>query len=259
MDYTKLSINEIKDIAGKSDLNEKKKLIELLECDSRTGVINIIKRLQSEIEAFDREMERLREIKRFERLYNDKGAKYIAGIDEVGRGPLAGPVYASAVIFPIDCLIEGVNDSKKLSHNQRENLYDSIRDSALCHATGWCDEKTIDEVNILNATYMAMRQAIDKLSIKPQVLLIDAVRIPGVNIFQVPIVKGDTLSFSIAAASIIAKVQRDRVMDELHNEYPVYNFASNKGYGSKEHIDAIKEHGPCPIHRKTFIKGIMGI
>lgn len=249
----KLSIGEIKALIEKADFDEKKRLVEVLKSDGRKGVLNLAQRLENDIRDNNKEMERIENLKKYEHTYYSKGAKYIAGIDEVGRGPLAGPVYASAVVLPIDCIIQGVNDSKKLSPSKREELSLEIKKNALSFAIGCCDEKTIDEVNILNATYMAMKQAIEKLTIKPQVLLIDAVRIPGVNIFQVPIVKGDTLSFSIACASIIAKVERDRVMDEYHELYPVYNFKSNKGYGTAEHIEALKKHGPCEIHRRTFI------
>lgn len=257
MDVSKLSVNEIKKMGEKADIDEKKRLIEILKNDSRKSVSSIAGRLEKEIEADNKEIDRIKRLKKFEYLYYDKGAKYIAGIDEVGRGPLAGPVYACAVILPIDCIIRGVDDSKKLSSGKRETLSEQIRENAICFAIGFCDEKTIDEVNILNATYMAMKQAVEKLRIRPQALLIDAVRIPGLDIFQVPIIKGDSLSFSIAAASIVAKVERDRVMESLHMQYPEYNFSSNKGYGTKEHIEAIKKYGPCPIHRKTFIDGII--
>ena len=257
MDYLNMPVDEVKKIVLGMDLNNKKKAIDDLECDSRRGIINLVKRLKKEIEGHNIEIERILKLKEYEYKYFKKGAKYIAGIDEVGRGPLAGPVYASAVIFDMDCIIEGINDSKKLSPQKRKELYKEIKAKALCYATGWCDEKTIDRINILNATYEAMRQAIGKLSIKPQVILVDAIRIPKINIFQVPIVKGDALSFSIGAASIVAKVERDEFMDELHKRYPVYNFASNKGYGTKEHIEAIKNYGPCPVHRKSFIRNIV--
>lgn len=257
MDYGSMSVDEIVKIVLQMDLSEKKKVIDSLQGDTRKGIINLIKRLKKEIEDHDSEMERLLKLKEYEYKYFKKGAKYIAGIDEVGRGPLAGPVYASAVVFDIDCIIEGINDSKKLSPSKRKELYGRIKEKAICCATGRCDEKTIDRINILNATYEAMRQAIEKLDVKPQVILVDAVRIPKIDIFQQPIIKGDSLSFSIGAASIIAKVERDEFMDRLHEQYPVYNFASNKGYGTKEHIEAIREYGPCPAHRRSFIGGIV--
>ena len=256
MDWHNLSINQILDIVDKFDISKKQDIIPQLQLDERNGVKKIASRLIKEIDNSNKEIDRIQIMKKFEYIYMEKGAKYIAGIDEVGRGPLAGPVYAGAVIFPIDCFIEYVNDSKKLSPQRRDELYLKIKDKAISTATGYCDEKIVDKINILNATYEAMKQAIIKLKVKPDVILIDAVRIPGINIFQVPIIKGDELSFSIAAASIIAKVERDKVMDEYHDIYPVYNFRSNKGYGTKEHMDAIKDYGPCKIHRETFIKGI---
>lgn len=257
MDYSMMKVSEIEELVKSMSFDERKLMAEELQGDNRAGVVRISDRLKREIAAHNREIDRIKEMKKFEYEWAGKGAKYIAGIDEVGRGPLAGPVYASAVVFPIDCIIEGVNDSKKLSPQKRSNLYGTIKSSAISCATGCCDEKTIDRINILNATYEAMKMAVIKLSVRPDVLLIDAVRIPGIEISQVPIVKGDSLSFSIAAASIIAKVERDRFMDDLSSLYPAYNFASNKGYGTQEHMDAIKKYGPCPIHRRTFIEGII--
>ncbi len=180
--------------------------------------------------------------------------EYICGIDEVGRGPLAGPVVAAAVILPKDCDILYLNDSKKLSAKKREVLYDEIMEKAVAVGIGMADEKVIDEINILNADYEAMKIAISKLKVTPDLLLNDAVTIPGIDIPQIPIIKGDTLSASIAAASIIAKVTRDKLMVEYDEIYPGYDFASNKGYGTKKHIEALKTIGPCEIHRRTFIK-----
>lgn len=257
MDWSELSIRDIEKIVKNAGSHEKEEMIKSLQGDNRSGVKSILNKLRKQIECRQREMDRIVSLKKYENMYLKKGAKYIAGIDEVGRGPLAGPVYASAVIFPASCLIEGINDSKKLTPQKRKSLYHIIKENALSCATGCCDEKVIDSINILNATYEAMRQAISKLSIRPHVLLVDGVRVPGTDIFQVPIIKGDSLSFSISAASIIAKVERDEYMESLDDDYPVYNFKSNKGYGTKEHMDAIKKFGPCPLHRKTFIKGII--
>lgn len=257
MNLREMSVGQVDCLARALNIDEKRKLLLELQEDDRKGIINIAKRIKREIEDYNCEMERLHKLMEYENKYYSKGAKYIAGIDEVGRGPLAGPVYASVVIMPAECIIEGVNDSKKLSPAKRQELYKVIKENAIDCATGWCDESVIDSINILNATYEAMRRAVNKLSVKPQVLLIDAVRIPGLNIFQVPIVKGDSLSFSIACASIIAKVERDKYMDELHIKYPAYNFISNKGYGTKEHIESIKKFGPCPAHRRSFIGGIL--
>lgn len=257
MDYSKFSIEEIKNIINNADLEERKRLIGLLDQDNRKGVKKLSERLKKEIIDHNKEIERIKKLKKYEYEYINKGAKYIAGVDEVGRGPLAGSVYACAVIMPIEAIIEGIDDSKKLSPEKRERLSLEIKKSAISYSIGYVDEKQIDSVNILNATYLAMKQAIDNLDVKPNVILVDAIRIPNVNGFQVPIIKGDSISFSIAAASIVAKVERDNYMNGLHNEFPVYNFSKNKGYGTQEHIDAIKKYGPCPCHRKSFIKNIV--
>ena len=202
-----------------------------------------------------KELARTESLMVFEHQYESFGL--IAGIDEVGRGPLAGPVMAGAVILPEDHPILYLNDSKKLTEKKREELYEVIMKEAVAVGIGMASEKLIDEINILNATYEAMREAIGKLSPGPNVLLNDAVKIPGVAIRQVPIIKGDAKSVSIAAASIIAKVTRDRLMTEYDKIYPGYGFAKNKGYGTAEHIAAIKEMGPCPIHRRSFIKNFI--
>jgi len=197
------------------------------------------------------EYARLETMFEYEKEYSD--CEYIAGIDEVGRGPLAGPVVTACVIMPKDVRIPYVNDSKKVTEKRREELYDIIKEKALAIGIGIASEKRIDEINILQATYEAMREAINNLEIKPDILLNDAVNIPGVDIKQVPIIKGDAKSFTIACASIIAKVTRDRMMVELDKKYPNYGFAKNKGYGTKQHTDALKEFGPCEIHRRSFI------
>ena len=187
----------------------------------------------------------------FEHKYEHLG--YLCGIDEVGRGPLAGPVVACAVILPKDCDILWLNDSKKLTAKKREELYDVILEGAVSVGIGMASPERIDEINILQATYEAMRQAVSRLSVQPQLLLNDVVTIPEIQIPQVPIIKGDAKSVSIAAASIVAKVTRDRMMEEYDKVLPEYGFASNKGYGSAAHIEALKKYGPSPIHRKTFI------
>ena len=202
------------------------------------------------------ERKRLYDMSSFEREYSNM--QYICGIDEVGRGPLAGPVVACAVILPKDVEILYINDSKKLSEKKREALYDEIMEKAIAVGIGMEPPKVIDEINILQATYKAMRTAINNLSIKPDILLNDAVTIPEVSIKQVPIIKGDAKSISIAAASIVAKVTRDRIMIEYDIQYPGYGFASNKGYGSKEHMEALRKMGKTPIHRNSFIENIVG-
>lgn len=201
------------------------------------------------------ERERLETMRSYECQYALRGV--LCGIDEVGRGPLAGPVVAGAVILPQDCEILYLNDSKKLSEKKRELLYDEIMEKAVAVGIGAVSPERIDEINILQATYEAMRIAVSKLSVRPDLLLNDAVTIPQVDIPQVPIIKGDAKSVSIAAASIVAKVTRDRMMVQYEELYPGYEFASNKGYGSARHIAALKEIGPCPIHRRSFIKNFV--
>ncbi|MBQ4521798.1 MAG: ribonuclease HII [Lachnospiraceae bacterium] len=225
------------------------------EKDERAGVQKLVEKAKKQKEAYLAECNRIEGMKQFEKQYSN--LSYICGIDEVGRGPLAGPVVAAAVVLPKDCDILYLNDSKQLSAKKREELYDEIMKKAISVGIGIQDESVIDSVNILNANYIAMREAISKLTVEPEVLLNDAVTIPEVDILQVPIIKGDTKSISIAAASIIAKVTRDNIMVEYDEVYKGYGFAKNKGYGSKEHIEAIKELGPCPIHRRTFIKNFI--
>lgn len=226
--------------------------IQQYESDERNGVQTLVAKAKKRVEALEKEILRTEEMKQYEREYASCG--YICGIDEVGRGPLAGPVVAGAVILPMDCNILYINDSKQLSEKKREELYDIIMQEAVAVGIGYATHARIDEINILQATYEAMREAISKLSVKPDILLNDAVTIPEVDIRQVPIIKGDAKSMSIAAASIVAKVTRDRLMVEFDKVYPEYHFAENKGYGSAVHIEALKEVGPSPIHRKTFIK-----
>ncbi len=182
-----------------------------------------------------------------------KGYKYIAGVDEVGRGPLAGPVVCAAVIMPLDKLIEGIDDSKKVSEKKRNKLSDLIKENAICYNIAEVSPKVIDEINILEATKLCMKKALEGLKIKPDVALVDALTL-DTDIPIVNIIKGDYLSYNIGAASIIAKVYRDNLMVELANKYPQYSFEKHKGYGTAVHIQAIKEHGPCEIHRKSFIK-----
>ena len=208
-------------------------------------------KLKKQQERLEKEIARTKAMSTFEEEYKDY--PYICGIDEVGRGPLAGPVVAGAVILPKDNPILYLNDSKKLSEKKREMLYDEIMNRAVATGIGMASPARIDEINILQATYEAMRMAIDNLKVRPDILLNDAVTIPQVDILQVPIIKGDAKSISIAAASIIAKVTRDRLMVEYDKVLPGYDFASNKGYGTKAHIAGLKELGPTPIHRRSFI------
>lgn len=189
----------------------------------------------------------------FEKDYISQGKKFVAGIDEAGRGPLAGPVVVASVIMPMDNIIEGINDSKKLSEKKRNLLFEKIKEVAIAYHIEVVDEKVIDQINILNATKLGMKNCIEKLSVVPDVVLIDAVKIDS-DVQTVSIIKGDAKSYSIAAASILAKVHRDNMMLQYDKEYPIYNFAKHKGYGTKVHIEAIKQHGICPIHRRTFVK-----
>lgn len=223
--------------------------------DERSSVVKQVATLKKRLEAIEKEKERMKVMFSFEREYSDY--EYICGIDEVGRGPLAGPVVAGAVILPKDCDLLYLNDSKKLTENKREELYDKIMESAVSAAIGYGSPERIDEINILQADYEAMKEAIGKLTVKPTLLLNDAVTLPDMDIKQVPIIKGDAKSASIAAASIIAKVTRDRMMVEYAKIFPEYGFDSNKGYGSAAHIEALKKYGPCPIHRRSFIKNFV--
>lgn len=225
--------------------------IEVYSTDTRSGVVRLVEQARKRLEKLEAEKQRIEGLKKYEKEYAHCG--YICGIDEVGRGPLAGPVVAGAVILPADCDILYINDSKKLTAAKREELYDVIMEKAVAVGIGMASPQRIDEINILQATYEAMREAISKLSVKPDILLNDAVTIPGVDIRQVPIIKGDAKSISIGAASIVAKVTRDRMMVEYDKILPGYGFASNKGYGSAEHIKALKEIGASPIHRASFI------
>lgn len=250
------SISSIREKLQAAGINELPAIFSQYEKDERTGVQKEIERARKRLEAYRKELERCENLKKYEREY--EAYAHICGIDEVGRGPLAGPVVAGAVILPKDCDILYINDSKKLSEKKREELYDVIMEKAVAVGLGYSTPERIDEINILQATYEAMRQAIGKLSVKPDLLLNDAVTIPKVDIRQVPIIKGDAKSISIGAASIMAKVTRDRLMVQYDEVYPEYGFASNKGYGAQIHIDALKKYGPCPIHRKTFITHFCG-
>ena len=249
------SIKEIKQEFEQADKEKLPLLYEQYADDSRAGVVSLITKYKKKEEKLQAEIKRIEEMSRYERENCEE--EYICGIDEVGRGPLAGPVVAGAVILPKDEMILYLNDSKKLSEKKREELYDVIMEKAVATGIGIVSPARIDEINILQATYEAMRMAIGNLKIKPTLLLNDAVTIPEVDIKQIPIIKGDAKSLSIAAASIIAKVTRDRLMQEYDKVITGYDFASNKGYGSAAHIQALKENGATPIHRKTFIKNFI--
>lgn len=249
------SIGEIRERFQAACEDELPELIEAYKGDDRAGVQKLIESAGKRLKALEREKARIEKLRIYEEQYGE--CEYICGIDEVGRGPLAGPVVAGAVILPKGCRILYINDSKQLSEKKREELYQVIQEKALAYAVGYATPERIDEINILQATYEAMRDAIDKLTPKPDILLNDAVTIPGVSIRQVPIIKGDAKSISIGAASILAKVTRDRLMTEYDKVFPQYGFAGNKGYGSAAHIQALKKYGASPIHRKSFIKNFI--
>ena len=250
-------ISTIKEELQAASVKELPLFIIKYETDERSGVISLVNKARKRIEDYEKELQRTEKMKEYEKKYGEY--TYICGIDEVGRGPLAGPVVAGAVILPKDCDILYLNDSKQLSEKKREELNAIILEKAVATGIGVVSPERIDEINILQATYEAMRQAIGKLSKKPELLLNDAVTIPKVEIPQVPIIKGDAKSVSIAAASIIAKVYRDRLMVQYDEIFPGYGFAENKGYGSAEHMREIRELGPTPIHRRSFIKNVVTI
>ena len=250
------SIKDIKQLFEQAEKEQWNALFSQYKTDERAGVQKLITQYENKLVKYRKEQERLYRMLEFERKYGDEFS-CICGIDEAGRGPFAGPVVAGAVILPKGLTIEGLNDSKQVSAKKREELYDEIKEKAVSVGIGMSSPARIDEINILQATYEAMREAISKLSVKPDILLNDAVTIPGVSIKQVPIIKGDAKSISIGAASIVAKVTRDRLMVEYDKILPQYGFASNKGYGSAEHIKALQEVGPSPIHRASFIKNFV--
>lgn len=255
-----MNISEIKaQLAGISEIDKiaLEQFVNEFSSDDRSGVVAIVNQAKKKIAAYDDEVLRSIKMRSFENKYIEQGFHAICGIDEVGRGPLAGPVVACAVILPQDDLILYLNDSKQVSAKKREILYDEIINRAVAYGIGIVSEQRIDEINILQATYEAMRMAIGNLSVTPDLMLNDAVKIPGVDIKQVPIIKGDTLSASIAAASIVAKVTRDRMMQSYDEIYPGYDFGSNMGYGSAKHIEALKVLGPTPIHRRSFISNFV--
>ena len=249
-----IPVSEIEKTLNEMDIEKIPEKLLAFKEDSRKSVSNLIKKFEKKYSSHIAELERLSKMSIFESEYRKKGFSLIAGTDEAGRGPLAGPVCAAAVILPEDCIIKGLNDSKKLSAKKRDELFDEIKEKAISYSIIMEPPSVIDEINILQATYSAMRKAVNSLSPAPDFLLADAVTIPNLETPQMGIIKGDAKSVSIAAASILAMVTRDRFMVEIAKLYPEYKFESNKGYGSAEHILALKTFGPTPIHRKTFIK-----
>jgi len=252
-----MTIKQIEQSIEGLDLDKALEKLYCLKNELGDKVDKIIEKYEKKKIRYEKELNRYLGMCIYEKEAYRRGFKIIAGIDEAGRGPLAGPVVAAAVILPQDAFIEGLNDSKKLSENQREKLFDVINDKALGVGVGIVDEKIIDEINILNATKEAMKMAVSNLKLAPDILFIDSLRLDDINIVQNPIVKGDAKSVSIAAASIIAKVTRDRILKEMDKKYPMYGFSKHKGYGTGEHIEAIKKYGICPIHRVSFTKNFV--
>lgn len=256
MRVSEMTMSEVRAFLSESGLTVPEEIRRALSEDNRTGVRRLYQQFcrQEALEA--QENIRLKKMQFYEEDAKRRGFSIIAGVDEAGRGPLAGPVVASAVVLGEGISIKGINDSKKIAPAKRELLYGQITEKAACWAVGISTVEEIDTLNILQASLLAMRRAIQNLSSAPEFVLVDAVRIPDINMPQLPIVKGDGLSVSIAAASIIAKVTRDRMMDQLDREMPHYQFGRHKGYGTSDHIRALKEYGPSTIHRKTFIKNL---
>lgn len=252
------NMTELKEQLAKADtIDALRSFIFMNEKDERKSVQTLVRTAEKRTEALQNEILRTEQMRKYEKEFDSFGI--LCGIDEVGRGPLAGPVVAAAVILPKDCSVLYLNDSKKLSEKKREELYDIILRECVAYGIGMRDAARIDEINILQATYEAMRDAVSQLSVCPDVLLNDAVTIPGLPMKQVPIVKGDAKSISIAAASIVAKVTRDRMMVDYEKQYPGYGFASNKGYGAAAHIQALKDLGPTPLHRRSFIGNFVDV
>ncbi len=252
-----LKTDEIKKILAETPFDELLNKLELFKDDERVGIKKLVSQYEKKHSAYIEELERLERISAFENELRLKGYKLIGGIDEVGRGPLAGPVVTAVVILPDDCKILGINDSKKLSAKKREELSELIKNEAIAYSFGSASPAEIDEINILQATYRAMRKAISSLAVKADFIIADAVTIPEIDVPQRGIIHGDAKSITIGAASIIAKVERDAMMDEYDKVFPEYSFAKNKGYGSAEHIMSLKKYGPCPIHRSSFIKNFV--
>lgn len=253
----KQSIKEIDGLLKSVEIEHLAENLLQYKEDERSGVMKLVQKYERKLQKHQDLIDKFKRMNRYERELGLEGYQCIAGIDEVGRGPLAGPVVSAVVILPKDEVILGLDDSKKLSEKKREELYEIILEKAIDYSIGIVDVATIDSINILQATYESMRQALSKLKEQPDGLLVDAVTIPEVTISQLPIIGGDGKSNSIAAASIVAKVTRDRMMKDYDELFPEYKFASNKGYGSTDHVKALKEIGPCPLHRRTFIGGIM--
>lgn len=245
-DLSNYTIKQVEALFAEQKITEE--FLTLCRNDGRKAIGTLVRRYERQ----QQERQRVAELYNYERQFWAKGCEFVAGVDEAGRGPLAGPVSVAAVILPHDLYLPKINDSKKLSAKVRDELYDEIMDKALAVKTALVDAKTIDRVNIYQATINGMYESIFGLAQEPQAVLIDAVKLDNLPMVSESIIKGDAKSASIAAASIIAKVNRDRLMDEYDKQYPEYGFAQHKGYGTAQHIEALKKYGPCPIHRLSF-------
>jgi ribonuclease HII len=251
-----LTVKQIKNEIDQLTLDEAEKFIPVLEADERKSINKLANKIKRAVDAVNQEKERIKSLWAYEKEIT-ANYTYVAGIDEVGRGPLAGPVVCAAVILEKGTEFIGINDSKKVKKEDRERLFNEIKEKAIAVGIGICDEKVIDAINILEATKLGMKKAIKDLEQRPEFLLIDALTLDDIPIKQKGIIKGDTKSVSIAAASIIAKVTRDQIMYAYNEKYPEYGFLTNVGYGTKEHREALEIIGPTPIHRKSFIKNII--
>ncbi len=254
---SELSASKVKELVSEKTLDEQILLMESLKADKRKSVNQLAVKIEKALKKREDEYLRLEIMQNFEREARVNGYAQIAGLDEAGRGPLMGPVVASAVILPDDCIIMGLDDSKKISEPRREELFKEVTEKALAIGVGISSHIEIDEINILNATKLAMKRAVENLDKTPDYLLIDAVKLTDINIEQESLIKGDSRSLSIAAASIIAKVTRDRIVTELSEMYPEYGFEQHKGYGTSAHYQAIEKHGITPVHRRSFLKNIL--
>lgn len=251
------TISELEEVLNKCSYEDYNKIKLLLMDDGRKNVQKLIKKAEKRFLLEEKLIREYYARKKYELALTKENYRYIAGVDEVGRGPLAGPVYAAAVILDINNDIYGIRDSKKLSEKQRIKLSEEIKKKCISYSIAYATIEEIDSYNILNATKLAMKRAVEGLDIRPDYVLVDAIRIDDILIPQKSIIKGDDLSVSIGAASIIAKVERDNFMEEISVQYPEYLFSKNKGYGTKEHIEAIKKHGICQLHRKTFVRNFI--
>lgn len=257
METKTLTVNEVHEMIDEIDIKEYPMYINLFKKDTRKAIQKLGSQLDRQYNKYLQEIKRIESMKAYEKKLYHSGCQFVAGIDEVGRGPLAGPVVAAAVVLPKDYQVLGINDSKKIPEKKREALAEDIHKHARAIGIGIVDREIIDEINILNATKRAMREAIEQLSIEPDHILIDALTLDGIETKQTAIIKGDQKSISIAAASIIAKVTRDRMMCDYHEQYPYYDFISNKGYGTKNHYLGIERYGVSPLHRRSFLKDIL--